>query len=108
MGMDLQICFARNHEVFKHEWWNNKDVKEEFYGRRAWHYVENCHFIPKEYEPGDFIQMRYENIEEMIKVACENRNYWGTYDDVPALCELRDRWESLEERGFKLYFEYDY
>ena len=31
-----------------------------------------------------------DDVEEMIRVACEYRNYWGNYDDVPILCELRD------------------
>lgn len=97
MGMDLSIHSARNHEVFKHDWWNNPEVEEEFYGRKAWHYPDYCRFIPKNYESNDLIELTIENVEEMIDVACKYRNYWGTYDDVPKLCELRDKMMTEEE-----------
>lgn len=42
----------------------------------------------------------------MIKVACAHRNYFDTYDDVPKLCELRDKYEELEEEGKKLFCLY--
>lgn len=109
MGMDLYVYSARNHEVFKHEgWWDNPNVEEKYYTRKFWDLVENCSFIPREYENGEFIEISKENLEEMIKVACEYRNYWGTYDDIPKLCELRDEYDKLEEQGKHLYLSYDY
>ena len=114
MGMDFNIYSARNREVFKHDnWWNSDQVQEEFYGRKCWNLVENCSFIPKDYESGTFIELTVENIEEMIKVACEYRNYFDNYNDVPKLCELRDKliyWENNpdEANGRKMFYEYDW
>lgn len=115
MGMDLNIYSARNREVFKHEgWWESDQVQEEFYGRKAWHYPEHCSFIPRDYENGDFIEITLENLEEMVKVACEYQNYWNNYEDVPKLCKLRDKyreWEYDEEHpkhNYKLFLEYDW
>lgn len=111
MGMDLNIYSARNREVFKHdEWWNSEQVQEEFYARKFWDLVENCSFIPEDYESGDFIELELANLEEMIRVACTYRDYFGTYDLVPKLCELRDRfiaWEA-DEVPRKLFLEYDW
>ena len=106
MGMDLAIYSARNHEVFKHDkWWDNPDVVEEFYGRKAWHYIDHCSFIPHNYfEEEKFLELSIENVEEMIKVGCEYRNYWNDYKDVPKLCELRDKMNEEDEDGERKYF----
>ena len=109
MGMDLTIWKARNHEVFKHDnWYTNGEVEEKYYARKFWDMVYNCRFIPKDYENGEFIEINKDNLEEMIRVACEYRNYWDNYDDIPKLCELRDEYDMIIESGYKLYFEYNY
>jgi len=109
MGMDLTVYAARNHEIFKHDdWWNNKDVTEKYYSRKFWDLVNNCSFIPREFEGDEFFQLTKNNVEEMIKIACEYRNYWNNYDDVPKLCEMRDEFDELEENGFHLYLNCSY
>ena len=111
MGMDLYIYSAPNHETFKHDgWWESGQVKEEFYARKFWDMVENCSFIPFDYENGDFIEINSDNLEEMIRVACTYKDYFGTYNTVSALCELRDKciaWET-DEVPKKLFLEYDW
>ena len=50
------------------------------------------------------------NLEEMIKVACVYKDYFGTYNNIPKLCELRDKyiaWEA-DEVPRKLFLEYDW
>jgi len=109
MGMDLTVWQARNHEVFKHDdWWNNGLVKEKYYSRKFWDLVNNCRFIPRDYENGTVLELSKENIEEMIQVACEYRNYFGNYNDIPKLCELRDEYDDIIESGDKLYLEYNW
>ena len=111
MGMDFHIYSARNREVFKHEnWWDSEQVQEEFYARKFWDIVDNCSFIPKNYESGSFIELNLENLEEMIKVACTYRDYYGTYNSVPKLCELRDKYTGWlsDELPIKLFLEYDW
>lgn len=106
MGMDFNIYSARNREVFKHEgWYDSPQVQEEFYSRKAWHFVEDCPFIPNSEEDCP-VEITQENLEDMIKVACARRNYFDTYDDVPKLCELRDKYEELKEEGKKLFCLY--
>ena len=115
MGMDFHIYSARNREVFKHDrWWDSEQVQEEFYARKPWDWVENCDFIPHDYESGDIIEVTRENLEELINVACHYRDYFDTYDTVPALCEIRDRFfgycdnddEAIKDR--KLFLRYDW
>lgn len=120
MGMDCYLWSARNHEVFKHDgWWNSGQIKEEWYSRKCWDLVLHCSFIPKDYESGDFLELSRENLEEMIKVACQYKNYWGNYNDVPKLCEIRDKFfggysdetdedDEDEAEDRKLYLEYDW
>ena len=104
MGMDLTIYSARNHEIFKHDgWWNSPEVEEKYYSCKFFELFNNCSFIPNTYENNEFLEINHENLEEMISIACMYRNYWGTYDDVPKLCELRDEYDFLVENGKKLY-----
>lgn len=107
MGMDFMLYSARNREVFKHkDWYDSPQVQEEFYSRRAWHFVQNCPFIPKHGEDCP-VEITLSNLEDMIQIACTHRNYFGNYDDIPKLCELRDKYEELEEEGKKLFCMYD-
>lgn len=109
MGMDLIVWKARNHEVFKHEgWYSNGEVEEMYYARKFWDMAYHCNFVPADYENGEFIEIDKDDVEEMIRVACEYRNYWDNYDDVPKLCELRDKCDEIFESGYKLFFEYNY
>lgn len=109
MGMDLYIYRARNHEIFKHDnWYESPNVTEVFYARKYWAIPEHCSFIPSDYESGDFIQLTEDDLKDMIKVACEYRDYFDTYNNVPKLCELRDKFDEIEEEGDHLFLEYDW
>ena len=112
MGMDCYIWEAPNHKVFKDKnWYSSGAVKERMYWRKNWDMVENWSFIPKDYESGEFIELGTKELEQMIKAACTYRDYFGTYDTVPQLCELRDEvlgWEQNEVKDKKLFVEYDW
>lgn len=111
MGMDLHIWRARNTAVLKQDnWYESPNVFEEFYSCKFWAIPENCKFVPKN-DPevnGMFIPISIDEVEEMIEVACKHRNYWYNYNDVPKLCELRDKIEGWENDGWKLFLEYDF
>lgn len=107
--MDCYIWRAPNRRIFRSEnWFESDKVHEMFYSRKCWDLVNHCSFIPRDYENGDFLELSYENLEEMIEVACKYPNYWGDYKDVPKLCELRDEFENIEEQGEHLYLSYDW
>lgn len=113
MGMDFYVYSARNREVFKHEgWYESPQVQEEFYARKPWDWVNNCRFIPHDYENGEIIEIGEKELDELIDVACRYRDYFGTYNNVPKLCELRDKYfgeYTLEEnKDRKLFLRYDY
>ena len=109
MGMDLYIFRARTKKAFEQEgWYNSENVSEIFYARKWWSLVENCSFIPSDYESGDYIQLTKENIEEMIKVACEYRDYFDSYQNIPKLSDIRDAFDEDEENGYHYYLEYDW
>ena len=112
MGMDCYIWEAPNRRIFKDENWYSSDaVKERMYWRKNWDMVEHWSFLPDTYDNGDFVEIGSKELEEMIRVACTYRDYFGTYDSVPKLCELRDEVLEWERNGIddkKLYVEYDY
>ena len=108
MGMEIVIYSAKNHEVFKHDgWWDNPNVQEEFYACKFYELIQNCSFISSDYQ-GEWTEINEDHIEEMIKIACQHRDYFGTYDNVARLCELRDRYNTLKEQGYHLYFNCSY
>jgi len=110
MGMDCYIYEARNREVFKSDDWYNADqVVERMYWRKNWDHVNNLSFVPDDYD-GEFIELTVDNLNEWIRVACDYRDYWGKYDTVPKLCELRDQlieWEENDDPR-KLFMEYNW
>jgi len=109
MGMDLYIFKARTRRAFEAEgWYDSPSVTEELYARKWWSLVENCSFIPHDYESGDYIKLTKENFEEMINVACHHTDYWDSYQNVPKLCELRDAFDEATEEGYHYYLEYDW
>lgn len=109
MGMDLYIYKARTKKAFElEEWYGSEYVTEMLYARKWWSLVEHCSFIPNDYENGDYIQLTKENLEEMIKVACEYPDYFDSYQNVPKLCELRDAFDEVAEQGYHYYLEYDW
>ena len=109
MGMDLYIFRARTKKAFSEEdWYNSESVTQLFYARKWWDLVDHCSFIPKDYESGDYIQLTKENFEEMIKIACEYKDYFDSYQNIPRLCELRDTFDDDEEKGYHYYLEYDW
>lgn len=110
--MDCYIFQSPNHRIFKDEnWYSSPLVRERMYWRKNWDMVQRWSFIPKDYESGEPIEINSTNLEEMIKVACETRDYFGTYSTIPKLCELRDEVVQWEEEGItdkKLFVEYDW
>ena len=108
MGMDFYIYKAKDKHIFETDnWYSNMDVSQVLYARKWWSLVENVSFL-HDYESGEFVQLSKDNIEEMIKVACEYPDYWGDYNNVPALCRMRDTFHETEENGYHYFLEYDW
>lgn len=111
MGMDCYIWQAPNHRIFKDDnWFESPLVTERMYWRKNWDMVNKWSFIPKDYEC-EPIEIHSEQLEEIIRVACSVRDYFGTYDSIPKLCELRDEvkeWEENEITDKKLFVSYDW
>ena len=73
--------------------------------------VEPCRTLliySRRLRSGDYIELTYDNIEEMIKVACEYPDYWDDYTNVPILCRMRDSFQEITEKGYHYYLEYDW
>jgi hypothetical protein len=49
-----------------------------------------------------------DDIEEMIKIATHSRDYNDSFDTVPALCEILDRYDEIKRNGMVLILEISY
>ena len=109
MGLDINCYKAKNHEVFKHEgWYRDENIKEVFYFRKHWDMLYALSFINIERECGEFIQLTKTNLEEILQAVTHNRDYFGGFENVPAVCEALDNFDEDEENGWHYYFEFDY
>ena len=105
MGMDLYIIRKRNVGT------PNEISEEVFYSRKFWELLD-APFVKEYKESGDcYVKARIsslENFDELINIAINNRNYFGTYNDIPKLCEVRDYYEEKSSEGWTYYLEADW
>lgn len=85
---------------------NNGQVIEEFHTRKFWELLD-ASFVNKDLKKNSVkVPITSINqINELITIATNNRNYWGTYEDLPKLCEVRDDFEELSNNGWNYFLE---
>lgn len=110
MGMDAYVYRARAKQAFKDpKWYESESITEVWYGRKFWDIVYNTSIVQDVAKDcGEFIQLTKDQVEEMIQVATHNRDYFGGFNTVPALCEILANFDEDEENGWHYYFEFDY
>lgn len=118
MGMDLRLVSAHSKKELENEnFWsimaqntvNDKFEKpaELYYARKFWDLYQNLSFL-HDYECGEWLPVTKENVEEMLRVACHQRDYWDGFQSVPDLCEILDRWGDLCQHNLTVFFECDW
>lgn len=85
---------------------NNGQVIEEFHTRKFWELLD-ASFVNKDLKKNSVkVPITSINqINELITIATNNRNYWGTYEDLPKLCEVRDDFEEQSNNGWNYFLE---
>lgn len=124
MGLDCRIIMCKNREQVKQSDFWDKCVTgwkedengaidystpcEVYYARKFWDLyspmarilnIENCEYS----QP-----LTKDDIENMIDIATHNRDYFDSFDTVPALCEILDRFDNATRNGMIFLFEGDY
>lgn len=88
-----------------------KEHFEEFCSRKFWELLD-APFIKNRIARENrehfhnrlcFVITSKEEIEELISIATHYRNYWGTYDDVSKLCEVRDDYDEMTQNEHWAY-----
>ena len=54
------------------------------------------------------VSISNEDIEQLINIAVHNRDYWGTFDSVPQLCELLEEFDEMREENWNYVLEADW
>lgn len=117
MGMDMYLIAAHSKKELEdpHFWTyiaqntNDKFSKpgELYYARKFWDLFYQVSFT-QNYECGEYKVLTKENVEEMLQVACHNRDYFDGFTSVPQLCEILDRWNELVRHNLSVFFECDW
>lgn len=106
MGMDLYIHRRRNVGT------PTEEVREVYYARKFWELLD-APFV-KEYNDSKcdcYVQARVqsvEDIDQLLEIATQNRDYFDTFDSVPTLCELREEFEQKRAEGWTYTLEADW
>ena len=98
MGMDLFIERRKKNDP-------NASWEELFYARKFWELLD-ASFV-REYNDSKnscYVEARInseEDFDELIDIATHNRNYFGNYESVARICEVRD--DFLENKNKYIY-----
>ena len=49
-----------------------------------------------------------DDLEEILNIASHNPDYFGTFNTVPAICEVLHYYEAARSHGMSFFFEGDY
>ena len=124
IGLDVTIYMAKNrkqvldekfYQICKTGWVENEygeiDFEqpcEVYYARKFWDlYEPMC--VRLDLGNGEFSQpLTKDDIEEMIKIATHNPDYFGEFETVPALCKILQHYDEATAHGMVFIFEGDY
>lgn len=98
--MDLYVKRYKNKGTV------NETCEELFYARKFWELLD-AKFVDRA-DLNSYIEtpiMKEEELEELIDIAVHNRNYFGTYDSIPQLCEIRDGFQTGRAEGYSYVLE---
>ena len=125
MGLDCRIIMCKNRQQVKQpDFWDKcvtgwkEDEEgyidytiphEVYYARKFWAlYTPMARILKMDNEDIYSQPLTKENIEDMIDIATHNRDYFDSFNSVPALCEILDRYDEATENGMIFLFEGDY
>ena len=103
MGMDLYIMKYKNLRTL------NEISEELYYARKFWNLLD-ANFV-RDYRDDCFVHAPIrgrEDMNELIQIAVREPDYFGEYNTVPRLCEIRDEIDSDIENGWSYYLEADW
>ena len=103
MGMDLYISRYKNRRT------PNEISEELYYARKFWNLLD-ASFV-RGYQDDCYVCAPIycrENMDELIQIAIREPDFFGSYQTVPKLCEIRDEIEAGIEEGWSYYLEADW
>ena len=103
MGMDLYISRYKNRRT------PNEISEELYYARKFWNLL-SANFV-RGYQDDCIVVAPIrgsEDMNELIQIAVREPDYFGGYDTVPKLCEIRDEIDYEMENGWSYYLEADW
>lgn len=124
IGLDVRIVMVKNRKQVECEdfwdtcltgWKRNEhdiisydDPCEVYYARKFWDLyspmARRLNIDNGEYSA----PLTKDDIEEMIYIATHHKDYFDSFDSVPALCIILDRYDEATKHGMVFLFEGDY
>lgn len=121
MGMDIFMYAAHSKKEFEDNhsndvYYTHSEADKWACRGEIWHaykfyalhdFIQNSIFH-EDYKCNEYIELKKENLADIISFCCFNRNYSGDFSSLPSLCEIYDHWQELEEHGLKVFYECDW
>lgn len=105
MGMDMYLNREKNIGTPNHE------KVQIAYWRKFWDLHD---YIWQEYDPrekdqnGTEVQVNKELLSKMLAFAARNKDYWDSFDTVPALCEALYDYDDYVKDGWTFTYSGDW
>lgn len=100
MGLDMYIDARRNIRTPQEE------RKEVAYWRKFWDlqdYIVELTDAKKDVGVIEDTKLTKEDLENIIRFCCYNRNYFGNFD-VSQVCELYAEWDAMAAEGWTFWY----
>lgn len=123
MGLDVRVVMAKNRKQLESEnFWDTcatgwvKDDEdfidfdkptEVLYWRKFWDLYTPMSSKLK-IDSGEWAELSKDDLEEILNIASHTPDYFGTFNTVPAICEVLHYYEAARSHGMSFFFEGDY
>lgn len=101
MGLDMYIDARRNIGT------PNEERDEKIYWRKFWDLQREIAFLTDAKVEDGYIpdtRITREDLDAIIDYCGRNRDFFGNFDTIVPLCELRAELPELEEEGWTLWY----
>lgn len=124
MGLDVYVLMCKNrNQIHEEDFWDKCKTGwrcteegvldysapcEVYYARKFWDlYTPMSRRLGL--DNGDYSEpLTKDDIEYMIEIATHTRDYFDSFNTVPALCEILDRFDDATENGMVFIFTGNY
>lgn len=106
MGLDVYVDRCRKPKMVEMEdgrkYRSYEEREDLLYWRKNWGLLGIMNYGSDEY--GQDVILRKKDMEKILDYLTHNRDYFDSFQSVPDVCDVLDRWDELTADNFVLCF----